>query len=60
MQDLWYEQQVESISEAFHELLIDGNLEQGRQGLRDAIQSWTDHHEKELAKWNGLKGLLSL
>lgn len=60
MQDLWYEQQVESISEAFHELLIDGDPEQGRQGLRDAIQSWTDHHEKELVKWNALKKLLGL
>jgi hypothetical protein len=59
MEDLWYKQQVEALSEALHELSCD-SPEQVRQGLRDAIASWTDHHEKELVKWKALKQLLSL
>lgn len=60
MEDLWYEQQVEALGEALHELITDDDPRKVREGLSDAIASWTDHHEKELAKWKALKELLGL
>ena len=57
--DKWYEQKIEMISEALQELLVDGDADKAKQGLVDAIASWTKYHEKELAKWNRLKALLS-
>ena len=58
--DKWYEQKIEMISEALQELLVDGDADKAKQGLVDAIASWTNYHEEELAKWNRLKALLSL
>lgn len=59
MEDLWYKQQVEALSEALHELACEDS-ERVRQGLRDAIASWTEHHEQELRKWEAMKVLLGL
>lgn len=58
--DRWYEQKTEMISEALQELLSEGDAEKARQGLVDAISSWTKYHEEELAKWNRLKAVLGL
>ena len=58
--DKWYEQKIEMISEALQELLEDGGAPKAKQGLIDAIASWTGYHEEELAKWNRLKTLLGL
>lgn len=60
MEDEWYEQQIEGLSDALQELLSADDLEKARQGLSDAIASWTDYHEKELAKWKAFKVLLGL
>lgn len=59
MEDLWYKQQVEALAEALHELACEDS-EKVREGLRDAIASWTDHHEEELKKWAAVKVLLGL
>jgi hypothetical protein len=58
--DQWYEQKTEMISEALQELIADGDAVKAKQGLADAIASWTNYHEEELAKWNRLKALLGL
>jgi len=58
--DKWYEQKIEMISEALQELLADGDAVKAKQGLIDAVASWTNYHEEELAKWNQLKRLLGL
>lgn len=58
--DKWYEQKIEMISEALQELLTDGDAAKAKQGLIDAIASWTSYHEEELSKWNRLKALLGL
>lgn len=60
MEDLWYKQQVEALEEALQELICNDDPEQVRRGLRDAIASWTEHHEKELRKWTSLRVLLGL
>jgi len=60
MEDLWYKQQVEALSEAMQELLCNDDPESVKQGLRDAIAEWTDHHEQELKKWTALKASLGL
>lgn len=60
MQDLWYKQQVEALGDALQELISDDSPERVREGLRDAIVSWTDYHEEELKKWTSLKALLGL
>ena len=60
MDDLWYKQQVEALGEALQELITDDDPQKVRQGLSDAIASWTDYHEKELAKWQALRELLGL
>lgn len=60
MDDLWYKQQVEALGEALHELISDDSPERVREGLRDAIASWTDYHEEELKKWTSLKVFLGL
>lgn len=56
--DQWYKQQTDSISEALQELLIDDDPSIAIKGLSDAISSWEDYHEKELAKWKRLRALL--
>jgi hypothetical protein len=58
--DKWYEQKTEMLSEALQELLSEGDAAKAKQGLIDAIASWTNYHEEELAKWNRLKALLGL
>jgi hypothetical protein len=60
MHDEWYKQQTDILSDALAELLTNDDPALACKGLRDAIASWTDHHEKELAKWNRLKALLCL
>ena len=57
--DQWYQQQVDHISDAFQELLSDDDPSIAIKGLNDAIASWEDYHEKELAKWKRLRALLS-
>ena len=58
--DKWYEQKTEMLSEALQELLSEGDAAKAKQGLIDAIASWTNYHEEELAKWSRLKALLGL
>jgi hypothetical protein len=60
MHDEWYKQQTEHLSEALAELLTDDDPALACKGLREAIQYWTDYHEKELMKWNRLRALLCL
>jgi hypothetical protein len=56
--DQWYKQQVDHISDALQELLVDDDPAVAIKGLREAIVSWEDYHAKELAKWKRLRGLL--
>lgn len=56
----WYKQQTEILSEAFHELISDDDPALAVKGISDAIKSWEDYHETELAKWKRLRALLSL
>lgn len=58
--DKWYEQQKESIADALQELLTDGDIEQARQCIIDAIASWEDYHREELGKWERLRKALGL
>jgi hypothetical protein len=55
----WYQEQVDHISDALQELLTDDDPAIAIKGLSDAIASWEDHHEKELAKWKRLRALLN-
>jgi hypothetical protein len=57
--DQWYKQQVDHISDALQELLADDDPSIAIKGLNDAIASWEDYHEKELAKWKRLRALLN-
>jgi hypothetical protein len=57
--DQWYKQQVDHISDALQELLVDDDPAVAIKGLSEAISSWEDYHEKELAKWKRLRALLS-
>jgi hypothetical protein len=57
--DQWYKQQVDHISDALQELLVDDDPAVAIQGLREAIATWEDYHEKELAKWKRLRALLN-
>ncbi len=57
--DQWYKQQVDHISDALQELLVDDDPAVAIQGLREAITTWEDYHEKELAKWKRLRALLN-
>ena len=57
--DKWYQQQVDLISDAFQEFLTDDDPSVAIKGLSDAIASWEDYHEKELAKWKRLRALLN-
>jgi hypothetical protein len=56
--DQWYKQQVDHISDALQELLTDDDPSIAIKGLNDAIASWEDYYEKELAKWKRLRALL--
>ena len=57
--DQWYQQQVDLISDALQEFLTDDDPSITIKGLSDAIASWEDYHEKELAKWKRLRALLN-
>jgi len=57
--DQWYQQQVDHISDALQELLTDDDPSIAIKGLNEAIASWEDYHEKELAKWKRLRALLN-
>lgn len=57
--DQWYQQQVDHISDALQELLVDDDPAIAIKGLSEAIASWEDYHEKELAKWKRLRALLN-
>jgi hypothetical protein len=57
--DQWYQYQVDHISDALQELLNDDNPSLAIKGLSEAIASWEDYHEKELAKWKRLRALLN-
>ena len=58
--DQWYQQQVDHISDALQELLVDDDPTIAIKGLNDAIVSWEDYHGKEIAKWKRLRELLGL
>jgi len=57
--DQWHQQQVDLISDALQELLSDDDPSVAIQGISDAIASWEDYHEKELAKWKRLRALVN-
>jgi len=57
--DQWYQQQVDLISDALQELLSDDDPSVAIKGISDAIASWEDYHEKELAKWKRLRALVN-
>jgi len=57
--DQWYQQQVDLISDALQELLSDDDPSVAIKGISDAIASWEDYHEKELAKWKRLRTLVN-
>ncbi len=57
--DQWHQQQVDHISEALQELLTDDDPAVAIKGISEAIASWENYHEKELAKWKRLRALLN-
>jgi len=57
--DQWSQQQVDLISDALQELLSDDDPSVAIKGISDAIASWEDYHEKELAKWKRLRALVN-
>lgn len=59
-QSQWHKQQVEHLSDALAELMVDDDPHLARKAITEAIASWTDYHKKELEKWNALRNLLSL
>jgi hypothetical protein len=56
----WYKQEIETLSETLGDLMSDDNPDLAAKGISDAIQSWEDYHETDLAKWKRLRALLSL
>ena len=56
----WYKQQTEMLSEVLNEFVSDDNPDLATKGISDAIKSWEDYHETELAKWKRLRALLGL
>jgi len=56
----WYKQQTEDLSDILVELLTDDDPAMACKSLSEAIASWEDYHEKELAKWKRLRALLGL
>ena len=56
----WYKQQTETLSEVLHEFVSDDDPGLAAKGISDAIKSWEDYHETELAKWKRLRALLCL
>ena len=53
--DLWYQQQLDGLSDILQELLADGDPAQAKHALNKAINSWKDYHQKELDKWTALQ-----
>ena len=60
MDDVWWKQQVDTLSDVFQELLCDEDPANATRAIDEAIKSWEDYHEKELAKWKKLRQLLSV
>lgn len=60
LQEQWYKQQTEHLSDTFAELMTDDDPHLARKAIAETIASWTDYHKKELGKWNALRNLLSL
>ena len=58
--DKWYEQQKETLSDTLQELLTDGDIDQARKCIIDAIASWEDYHREELGKWERFRKALGL
>lgn len=56
----WYKQQTEHLSDSLVELLTDDDPTMACKAISEAIASWEDYHEKELAKWKRLRALLGL
>lgn len=53
--DSWYQQQLDGLSDILQELLIDGDPAQAKRALNEAIDNWKDYHQKELDKWTALR-----
>lgn len=53
--DSWYQQQLDGLSDILQELLVDGDPMQAKRVLNEAINSWKDYHQKELDKWTALQ-----
>lgn len=60
IEDQWYKQQLEQLSDIFAELMTDDDPQVARKAIAETIEGWTDYHKKELDKWNALRNLLSL
>jgi len=58
--EVWYEQQTDGLSDCLQELINDGGAEKAQEGLCDAIMTWIDYHQQELNKWKELATLLHL
>ena len=56
----WYQQQLDGLSDILQELLTDGNPAQAKRALNEAINSWKDYHQKELDKWTALQQSISV
>lgn len=58
VQNVWWKQQVDALSDVFQELLCDDDPANAVRAIDEAIKSWEDYHEKELTKWQQLRRLL--
>lgn len=60
LENEWYKQQTEHLSDILAELMTDDDPQVARKAIAETIASWSDYHKKELDKWNALRNLLSL
>jgi hypothetical protein len=53
--DSWKQQKTDDISDALHELLQNGGVNDAVRAIDYAINTWIDYHHVEKEKWASLK-----
>lgn len=60
-EDSWKQQKADDISDALHELLQSGGVDEAVRAVDYAINVWEEYHRVEKEKWASLKaGIKSL
>lgn len=55
----WWKHQIDGLGDILQELLVDEDPGQVKRALNEAIDSWKNHHQKELDKWTALQELIN-